>query len=300
MAQTRAWLPWFVLVSAIWGSSFLWIKIAVEFLAPFQVAFGRVTLGALTLVAVALVRGIRFSRRRVVWAHSAGLAVTQSVIPFSLFAYGETHISSVLAGIWNAATPLWTVAVAFAMLPGERPDRNKVAGATIGFIGVMIVLGVWQGVSGNLLGSAACLVATLCYAISLAWTRRWVAPLGEPPETLVASQLLCASLMLGILCVTFTGLPSGVPLKAWAAISVLGIVCTGAALLIHFRILMTIGAVGASAVTYVTPIFSTLLGIVILSESISWNEPVGAAVILLGVALVQGFVRLPSRLPSGT
>jgi drug/metabolite transporter (DMT)-like permease len=129
------------LLALIWGSSFLFIKVGLEGLAPEQVVVGRVGVGALILVVVATLRGLRLPVSPGLWGHLAVVAIVGNLVPFSLFAWGETHIDSSLAGILNAATPLFTLLMALALLPGEIVTRPRVLGLFIGFAGVVIIVG---------------------------------------------------------------------------------------------------------------------------------------------------------------
>src|SRR5919202_3509021 len=163
--RDRGWLPEFVLLSAIWGASFLFIKVGDRALAPLQVAFVRCALGALALVAILLARRDRLPRERRLWAHLFVVALLFNSVPFGLFAWGETEVSSVVAGIANATTPLNVLLVSLAVLPTERPTRDRVLGLALGFLGVAVVLGPWRDIGGQLLGYLACLAAAACYGV---------------------------------------------------------------------------------------------------------------------------------------
>src|SRR5262249_20109757 len=141
-----SWLPQFAILALIWGSSFLFIKVAGDQLPPAYVAFIRVALGAITLLIILTVMGDRLPRDRRLWLHLAMLALIGNVIPWTLFAYGEQQVPSAIAGIWNATTPLVLMPVMLLFPKSERLTRSRVAGLTLGFVGVMIVLGVWAGV----------------------------------------------------------------------------------------------------------------------------------------------------------
>ena len=169
MAASRPRLrsvPWpvrFIALAAIWGLSFLFIRLGLESFAPLQVAAIRLAVGAVTLLAILAVTGDRLPRRRRTWMHLAFGAIFMNVAPFALFAYGEQRIPSLLAGIWNATTPLMAMPVAFLLLPTERATKSRVTGLMVGFLGVLVILGAWRGfaehdVAGDLmcLGAAAC------------------------------------------------------------------------------------------------------------------------------------------------
>lgn len=289
------WLPaWLVLV-LVWGTAFLFIKVSVEVLAPLQVALGRVALGAATLVVVLLVTRTRLPRDPVAWRDVSFVALFLHTIPFTLFAFGETRIPSVLAGIWNATTPLWTVLIGLVVLPWEKVTRDRWVGVLLGFLGVLVVLGVWNGVAGgDPLGSAACLAATASYGVAITFTRRRLSPRPESPVALVGAQLLSGTLQLAVLALLFTSAPASLPPSVIGSMLALGVLGTGMAFLLNFRIVRTAGAMVSASTTYATPLVSTAAGIAVLGEALTWNEPVGALVVLAGVALVQGFVRLPA------
>lgn len=286
------WLPWWWALALIWGSSFFLIKISLESFAPLQVTFGRVLFGLLAVLAVLLARRRRLPRQAVVWMHTSVVALMLNVLPFTLFAWAEQRVSSVLAGLFNAATPLFTALFALAIVPTERLSRPRVVGLFVGFLGVMIVMGVWRGVSGDLAGSLACLGATACYGVGVPWTRRFLSGRPEGAESLMAAQLICSVAMLTALCGAFTSVPD-VSGRSLVAVALLGAVATGLAFLWNFRVIAVAGSVVSASVTYATPVVSTLLGIVLLNEPVSWNQPLGAAVVVLGASLVQGILGSP-------
>ena len=157
----------------IWGTSFLFIKVALESLTPLQVAAGRLVVGAVTLIGVALATGAAMPRERRLWFDLFVVAFIYNSVPFAFFAFAETEISSVLAGIWNATTPLFTLAVVATGLGGERVTRAQLIGLGIGFAGVLVVLGPWQGLEGGALwGSVTSLAAARCYGVGFPLTRR--------------------------------------------------------------------------------------------------------------------------------
>src|SRR5437588_20433 len=171
----RSCLPPFVVLSAIWGASFLFIKVGDRAFEPLQVAFGRCLLGAIALLGALALRREPLPRGRDAWLHLMVIAVLFNSVPFALFAWGGTGVSSVVAGIWNATTPLNTLLVALAVLPDERPERARVLGLATGFAGVVVVLGPWSGLGGRLLGNLACYGAAACYGLGFVYTRRYLA-----------------------------------------------------------------------------------------------------------------------------
>ena len=289
------WLPGMLTLAAIWGSSFLFIKVGVSELHPLFVALGRVLGGAIALVVVLLLTRDRLPRDPRFWGHNAVVAVLGVALPFSLFGFGEQRISSVLAGIWNSVTPLVALPMAVLVFQTEKMTRRRVLGLVLGFIGAATILGVWQGVGGSSLGGQLmCLTAAACYGVAIPYTRRFITPRPESGLSASASQLLIASVLLGVVApVAGGGYPavaelSGPVLGSVAALGVLG---TGFAFVLHLRNIRLLGASTASMVTYLIPVFATAIGVVVLGEDLAWFQPVGAAIVLLGVAIAQGVGR---------
>jgi drug/metabolite transporter (DMT)-like permease len=185
---------------------------------------------------------------------------------------------------------LFTALFALAIVPAERLTRPRVVGLFVGFAGVVVVMGVWRGVSGDFVGSLACLGATLCYGVGVPWTRRFLAARPEGGPSLMAAQLLCSTAVMAVLCAAATPMPVRVSVGPLLAVAVLGALATGLAFVWMYRVIALAGSVVSASVTYATPVVSTLLGIMLLGESLTWNQPVGAAIVLLGAALVQGLI----------
>jgi drug/metabolite transporter (DMT)-like permease len=292
VTQTRlsAWLPYWWALAVIWGSSFFLIKIALESFGPLQITWGRVFFGASAVVLVLVIQRGRLPAFGPIWGHVAIVGLTTNVIPFSLFGWAELRVSSVLAGLFNAATPLFTALFALLIVPSERLSRQRLVGLVVGFGGVMLVMGVWRGVSGDFAGSLACLGATVCYGIGVPWTRRFLSGRPEGGMSIIAAQLICSTVMMTVLCLVFARHFAEVTLSAVGSVVLLGVLATGLAFVWSFRVIALAGSVVGASVTYATPLVSTFLGIVVLDEAVTWNQPVGAAVVLLGAALVQGLI----------
>ncbi len=292
------WQGAFLLLAAIWGSSFLFIKIGLEALSPLQVALGRMAFGTVTLLVIVLIRGERLPRDRWLWGHLAITALLLNALPFSLFAYGETAVSSILAGIWNATTPLLTLVVVLVALPEERPTRRRVVGLLIGFAGVLVVLGSWRGVeAGALLGNLACLGAAASYGLGFPYSRRYLAGRPESVLALSTAQLLCGTAELMLVTPLPTLSVAGIPVRVLVSVATLGAIGTGIAYILNNRIIREAGATTASTVTYLIPLFSTVAGLLVLDERLSWHEPLGGLIVLLGVAVSQGRLSLLPRWP---
>lgn len=298
------WPWWFFALGLIWGCSFLFIKLGLEALTPVGVAFGRLAIGSVTLLLIARATGTRLPRSRHTWGYLALAALLFCSIPFTLFAWGETQVSSILAGIINACTPLATLVIVLLAFPEERPTRERVVGLAIGFVGVLIVVGVWEGIGGGeLLGVLACIAAIACYGLAFPLTRRHLVNTGDGPISIAAGQVTLATLFLLPVAVVstllghpvVTGPPSAATVLAMLALGALG---SGVAYVLNTHIVGVAGGTVASSVTYVTPLVSVAAGALLLAEPLTWHEPVGGAVVLLGVAISQGRIPLPAVLRS--
>ncbi|GAA1376964.1 DMT family transporter [Streptomyces beijiangensis] len=282
------WRVRFAVLSLIWGFSFLLIKVGTDGYAPFQVTFGRLFFGTAVLAVAMMVKRDRLPRGARTWMHLAVAALLLNAAPFSLFAYAEQTIPSTLAGICNATSPLWGMALSMVALSSDRPTRRRVAGLGVGFLGVLTVLGVWQGFSGlDYGGTAMALLASLCYPIGWIYLRRTLANTGCSNLAITGSQLFVATLELALITPLFTTLPTSFPVVPLLAVVALGALGTGVALLLQYGLVAEIGPTTAQMVTYFIPVIATAAGVAVLGESLSWNTPVGAVVVLAGAALTQ-------------
>ncbi|MER7047543.1 DMT family transporter [Streptomyces jumonjinensis] len=282
------WRIRFAVLSVVWGFSFLLIKVGTEGYAPFQVTFGRLFFGTAVLAAAMAVRRERLPRGARVWAHLTVAALLLNAVPFSLFAYAELTIPSTLAGICNATSPLWGMLLSLVALSEDRPTRRRVAGLGVGFLGVLTVLGVWQGFSGlDARGTAMALLASVCYPIGWIYVRRTLAGTGHSPLSLMGTQLLLATVQLAVVTPLFTTMPTSFPLTPLLAVAALGALGTGFALLLQYQLVDEVGPTTAQMVTYFIPVIATAAGVALLGERLSWNTPVGALIVLAGAALTQ-------------
>jgi drug/metabolite transporter (DMT)-like permease len=297
-------LPWqasFAALGLIWGCSFLFIKLGLQSFTPVEVAFGRLAIGGAVLLGVARATGTPLPRDRTTWRHLSVVALLFCTFPATLFAFGETSVSSILAGIINAATPLATLAFVLAAFPEERPTRERIAGLAIGFAGVLVVLGVWEGIgSAELPGVVACLAAICCYGLAYPYTRRHLAPTGLGPIALATGQVLLGAVFLIPLVILAAVVGGGgvtTPIQPSTIVGMLalGALGSGIAYVLSTQIVFAAGPTVASSVTYVTPVVAVVVGATLLDEPLAWHEPVGAAIVLAGVAVAQGRLRLPVR-----
>ncbi len=289
--DTRAAGGWrwrFLALSLIWGFSFLFIKVGTEAFAPLQVTLGRMVFGTVVLAGAMAARRERLPRSPRRLAALAVAAFLLNALPFSLFAYAEQTISSTLAGLCNAATPLFSLVLSFVALSEDRPTRRRAAGAGIGFAGVLTVLGAWQGFSGqDPRGTVMALVAAASYAVGWIWVRRTLAGAPESSLSLSATQLGLGTVQMLIAVPLFTTLPGAFPLRGVLSVAALGALGTGLAFLLQYGLVEAAGPTIATMVTYVVPVVATAAGATLLHEHLTWNEPVGALVVLAGAAIAQ-------------
>jgi len=285
----RDWLPAYLALVLVWGCSFMFNELALRSFSPIAVAFGRISLGALTLVVVLLAmrRPIRLPRSEL--KDLVVVAAIITAVPFTLIAFAQTRVTSILAGLLNATTPLWVAVFVAVLIPLERATRQQGLGLLLGFVGIGVLLGVWDVDTLDMVGVLAMLGATACYGFGTAWMRWRLAGSSLSGASLSAVQLVLATaLVLPVL--PLGGAPSEIRPESVLALIGLGALGAGLAYVLFWRVVRTAGPTIAATVTYLIPLVSTTLGIVVLGEQLTWNQPVGGAVALVGVALAQGII----------
>jgi drug/metabolite transporter (DMT)-like permease len=287
VAIGRGTIARLILLALLWGSSFLWIAIALRGFSPVQIVLVRLTLGALVLVAIVYTRGLRLPNSGVVWLHLTVAALFANAIPYTLFAIGEQHVSSSVAGVLNATTPLWTLVIAFATGHERRISTPKLIGFILGLAGTLLIFSPWE--SGSQIasvGGLACLGASASYGISYVYMDRFLAHRGIPPLVLSAGQLIAAAIELAIV-LPFAGLQAvHWRWDALAALAVLGALGTGIAYILNYRLITDEGTT-ASVVTYLLPIVAVILGASILGDNITAQIVGGMLIVLIGVAITR-------------
>jgi len=296
-SKSQSWLGLYIALGIVWGCSFIFIKLGLEFLTPFGVAFGRCALGALALFIYLKVKDLTLVRDRKMIGHLWVVSLLLNVIPGIFFAWAETEVTSILAGIINAVTPLMTLIAIMVVSRNEKPTRPQVVGLILGFLGVLTVLGAWQGLGDNPLWAILILLAAVtCYGFSFPYSRRFVLPAQLKPEVMAATQVT-----LGAITLLPFFLINGVaknefllgPVLAMVALGVFG---SGFAYIWNFTIMRDAGSAIASSVTYVTPLVAVIVGFIFLNEKLHWYEPAGAVIVLVGAAIAQGRIPLSKKL----
>ena len=296
--MSRAYVVYIGLLAAFWGASYMFIKVAGRAFEPATMMLLRLVLASVVVLAVlAAQRGIRASlldMRRVGWQGFA-LGVVNGAIPFTLIAWGERHIDSGVAAIANASMPIFVVLLALRWQPSERVGGLRLVGFLVGLVGVGVLAGVhpeggWWGAAGTL----AVVVASIAYAVGSLWGQRLVARTSG--LTLAATSMVGGAFVL--LPLGLWRLPSHAPgWKETGSVVALAVLGTAAAQIIVYRALRSDGAARVSLVTYLLPVTALFYGVLLLGEPLTVEELGGMVLILGGVALGSGAVRLPRREP---
>ena len=296
----KSWLGDFILLGAIWGSSFLFMRIGTLEFGPLPTAAVRVAIAALFLLPLVWLRGL-LPELRQNWKRTFFIGLLNSGIPFACFSFALLSISTGLSAILNATVPMFGALVAWAWLK-DKPNASRVLGLVVGFAGVAML--AWRATgtsapfrpdaSGAAPGWAvlACLLACICYGISASYTKRYLTGL-SPLVTAAGSQ---TGAMLGLALPALWLWPARMPgASAWLALLAVGVVCTALAYIVFFRLIETAGPARALSVTFLVPVFAVLYGVIFLGEAVTSWMLLCAAVIVCGTALSTGLLHLGRR-----
>ena len=288
----------FILLAAIWGASFLLMKLGAADFGPFLTAFLRVLLASAFLLPLLIFRR-QFDALKKNYKAILFVGILNSGIPFALFAFAVLHITTGLTSILNATVPLWGALVAWLWLR-DKPVSSRVLGLAIGFAGVAALSwdkatfktgaatteGVWFNSPG--MAVIACLLATLCYGVAASFTKKYLT--GIPPLASATGSQIGAALLLA--APGLMSIPAQAPgATAWAAIVLLAFFCTAVAYILYFRLIERAGPAKAVAVTFLIPVFGVAYGAVLLNEAITLTMILCGAVIVLGTALATGVLK---------
>lgn len=286
-----------VMLAAMWGPSFLFIKVAVEEIPPLTLVLGRVSIGAIFLLIVLLSQRRRLPRDRRLWKSLAVMAMLHNTLPWVLLSWGEQYIDSSLASILNGTTPIFTIVLAHFMVEDDRITSSKLLGVVLGFAGLflLIVPSLMDGVQATTWGLVAVAVAAALYGVAIIYSREHLR--GLPPLVAPATQLSLATLfMLPVtLLVDRPWTMESSSTAALGSLVALGILGTGLAFIVYYRLIETADSTYVSMVTYIIPVFGVILGVLVLDEQLTWHTLAGFALILFGVMVVNGL--LDNHLP---
>lgn len=294
----RGYLFLLLPLSVIWGASFMLIEVALRDMAPTVAMEGRMAISAFTLLPVLLLQRGRqaVTDLRAVAAPGLLLGIVNSALPFTLVAWGQTHVDSGVAAIATASSPIWVALLAIPFLPSERASGLKLVGIVLGLVGIGILAGADPSADRwAILGTLAVVLAAFCYAAS----NIWIQP-RFPADRVVA--LITVSMAVGalvLLPLAVVQLPDVRPgWKASGSVLVLAIAGTSIGLLIYYRMLELYGSARAILVTYMAPVAALAFGVGLLDERVTAAKLIGLVLILGGVALGLGLVRPERRAPA--
>jgi drug/metabolite transporter (DMT)-like permease len=283
-----------VLLAALWGASFLFMRLAAPDFGPLPLAAVRVALAAVLLLALLTAKGLLPALRQH-WRPIALVGVLNTAIPFVLFNIAALHITAGLSSVFNATAPLWGALVAWLWLH-DKPAPSRAFGLALGFVGVLWLgwdkAGFKPGVdaSGERIAVLACLTGTLCYGIAANFTKQRLA--GVPSMAVAAGSQTAAAVALAAPAVWLWPTQWPAPM-AWLWAGLLGVLCTALAYLLYFRLIANIGPARAISVTFIIPLFGVLWGGMFLGEAVTPVMLAAGAVIVLGTALATGVIVLP-------
>ncbi|MEZ8284792.1 ABC transporter permease [Vibrio splendidus] len=287
--NARVWAM-LILLSMLWGGSFFFVGVVVTDLPPLTIVALRVGIAAITLWIIALMIGLRPPKELRVWGAFLGMGLLNNVVPFALIVWGQTQIASGLASILNAATPIFAVVVAGILLSDERVTPLKLVGVGIGFVGVVVMIGLpaLSG-GGSLIAQLAIIAAALSYAFSGVYGRRFKA-MGINPIITAAGQVTASTMVLTPVALMVDGPLDVVAMSGdtWAAIAGLAVLSTAVAYVLYFKILELAGATNVLLVTLLVPVSAILLGSLFLNESLEVIHFVGMLLIAIGLSAIDG------------
>lgn len=295
MPNLKTELPLLALLAVLWGSSYLFIKVAVEDIPPITLMAARVTGAAVFLLTVMKLRNLALPNELRVWRMLFILAVFNSIGAWTVLAWGLQYVESALASVLNSTSPIFVFIFSFLFTRHEVLNARKLSGALLGIAGVTLIVGIdaLSGLGSQVAGQIACLAGSILYACAAIYGKRF-GQLGAVATA--AGTMILASVVLIPAALLFehpwTLRPS---LQSMAAVATLSILCTGVALLIYFRLIQSLGSMGVASQAYLRAGVGVMLGILFLGETLSLPIALGLVAALAGVALINWPVRSGDR-----
>lgn len=278
----------FLLLGVVWGTSFLWIKIAVQEIGPFLLVSLRILIGILGLLLYLAWTKPTFPKDRQTWVQLTILGIINNALPYLLISWGEVYIDSAIAAILNSTAPLFTMIFAHFYLSDDRLSKRRVFALGIGFIGIVILVERDLGAPLNrgIIGQMAVLLAAIFYAISSIYARRITS--NHPPAIRAIVPLLGADILLWLIT-PFAESPLTLPRlpMTWLAVTWLGLFGVSLAYILYFYLLHSVGPTRTVLVTYVFPLMGVILGVLFLGEKLDWNLVIGGLMVIGGIVLVN-------------
>ena len=279
----------FVALALLWGSSFFFIKIALDTLSWGQVAWARVVAGGIFMLVFWLISREKLPKDIKLWGHITVAGIISIGIPFIFFPWAEQYITSAVATIYNGLTPIMTAIIAVYVLRVENFNRNQAVGVLVGLAGLVVVIAPWTitELGGSFWGQIAALSAAVMYGFSGTYLKKYVFPSGVSAKAISIIEVGAAALFILLLTPFLATGPVTFDWSTVIAISIIGFGGTGLAYLWFNDVLESWGPTRASSVTYVMPIVGIMLGVVFLGETLHWYEPVGGAIVIAGVLIMR-------------
>lgn len=288
-------LSLFLLLACCWGPSFLFIKIAVEYIPPITIANLRVAIGGVLLYAILKFRKIDLPKFGPAWRHFAVMGFFSCALPFALFAVGELYIDSSFAAILNGTTPLFTLIFAHLFTENDRMTKAKTLGSFVGFFGLFILVSpsLFEA-KADIFGICSATIAAASYGVGFVYAKKNIH--GFKPLVVPTAQLFLASLFLLPFSIgEYSSMTMSVPLSAIISILGLAVLGTAFAFVIYYKLIAVTSATYVSAVNYVLPVLGVILGMVVLDETLTWNSYAGSLLILSGIMIGNGVLNLSKK-----
>lgn len=282
-----------ITLALVWGTSFLFIELALEGAGPTGLVLGRMILGSAVLLLLARIRRVSLPRGYRSWLLIAGMALVGQAVPLVLFAIGQKEVTSALAGVYSGATPLLTIPIVWLLLR-TRPSAGEVAASVVGFVGLAVVLSPWDSGGSSLVGQLYCLAGTVCFGLAYAYAAKLLVLLNDNKLALATAQAVSGMVLLMPVTLVAEGPGRGPELNLTvvvvAAIAAMGL-GSAAAFVVNYWLIARIGPVQASLAFYLTPVVAVLAGFVVRGERFTVNEAVGTAIVVVALGMLYAYNR---------
>jgi drug/metabolite transporter (DMT)-like permease len=284
------WVIKFIPLVLIWGSSFFFIELSLEWTTAVGVAFWRTALGALAMIIITYSLGLRLPGKAKQWLHLLVAGFFMSAFPFTMYAFAQQYTTSILAAILNATTPMFTLLATFTLFRAQKQNPTAIIGLLVGLVGVGITLGIWRGFGeSEPIAILALIAASISYGIGTPYIRKYVTPM-KLPATVTASVQVLTSAVILLPVYLFTGplFVAEPTVQSAGALVLLGVLGSGISYWLFHQVVATAGSAVAATVTYTNPVIATIWGVLLLGEGLHWYEPAGAVLVLTGAFFAQG------------
>ncbi|MFT4795952.1 MAG: drug/metabolite transporter (DMT)-like permease [Aquiluna sp.] len=284
------WVIKFIPLALIWGSSFFFIELSLEWTTAVGVAFWRTALGALAMIIITYSLGLRLPGKAKQWLHLLVAGFFMSAFPFTMYAFAQQYTTSILAAILNATTPMFTLLATFTLFRAQKQNPTAIIGLLVGLVGVGITLGIWRGFGeSEPIAILALIAASISYGIGTPYIRKYVTPM-KLPATVTASVQVLTSAVILLPVYLFTGplFVAEPTVQSAGALVLLGVLGSGISYWLFHQVVATAGSAVAATVTYTNPVIATIWGVLLLGEGLHWYEPAGAVLVLTGAFFAQG------------